>query len=253
MNDTLQTLVEMTRTLGDPARDLVIIGEGNTSLRIDDATFWVKASGQQMARIDRAGFVAVRFAPMLAMLDDPPRDRDALQAAMQAAMVDPTLSQRPSIETSFHAMLLAECAVNVVAHTHPVAVNRIMCSDRAAQFAHNRMFPDEVVICGPESVLVPYVDPGLPLAIAMRDHVRDYMQRQGEAPKVILLANHGLIALGTTLAEALNVTAMCVKAAEIFGGACAAGEPVLMSEADIAHIYRRPDEVYRRAGFVGNQ
>lgn len=253
MTDTLQTLVKMTRTLGDPARDLVIIGEGNTSLRIDDATFWVKASGQQMARIDRDGFVAVRFAPMLAMLDDPPRDREALQAAMQAAMVDPALARRPSIETSFHAMLLAECGVNAVAHTHPVTVNRIMCSDRAAQFAHNRMFPDEVVICGPESVLVPYVDPGLPLAIAMRDHVRDTMQRQGEAPKVILLANHGLIALGTTPDEALSVTAMCVKAAEIFWGACAVGEPVFMTEADIKHIYRRPDEVYRRAGFVGNQ
>ena len=231
----------------------IIIGEGNTSYRIDNETFWVKASGQQMAQIEADGFVAVRFAPMLAMLDDPPADRQAVAAIMQAARVDQTTSARPSIETSFHAMLLVECDVNVIAHTHPVAINRILCSSRAEQFAHNRTCPDEVVVCGPQSVLVPYVDPGLPLAIAMRDHVRGYMQDHGEAPKVILLANHGLIALGQTPDEALNITAMAVKSAEIFAGACAIGEPVFMSQADIAHIYDRPDEIYRRQGFVGKQ
>lgn len=252
MTKELQALVDMTRTLGEPQRNLVIVGEGNTSYRIDDETFWVKASGQQMARIDRDGFVAVRFGPILAMLDDPPQDRQSVQAIMQAARVDQTTATRPSIETSFHAMLLAECNANVIAHTHPIAINRIMCSSRAEQFAHHRMCPDEVVICGPESILMPYIDPGLPLAIEMRGAVRDYMQRQGEAPKVILLANHGLIALGKTPDEALTVTAMSVKSAEIFAGACAIGEPVFMSEEDIMHIYRRPDEVYRRQGFVGS-
>ncbi len=251
MQDKLQALVTMTRALGEPGRDLVIIGEGNTSHRIDNETFWVKASGQQMVSIQADGFVAVRFAPMLAMLDDPPPDRQTMQDIMQAAKVDPENPRRPSIETSFHAMLLAECNMQVIAHTHPVAVNRIMCSARAEHFAHNRLCPDEAVVCGPESVLVPYIDPGLPLAIAMRDHVRAYMQQHGEAPKVILLANHGLIALGQTPTEALNVTAMAVKSAEIYWGACAIGEPVVMSQADIMHIYRRPDEIYRRAGFVG--
>ena len=56
------------------------------------------------------------------------------------------------------------------------------------------------------------------------------MQEFGEAPKVILLQNHGLIALGQTPTEVLNITAMCVKAAGIFGGACALGEPVFMTQ-----------------------
>ncbi len=251
MSDALQTLVHMTRTLGEPHRDLVIIGEGNTSHRIDDATFWVKASGQQMTTIDADGFVAVQFGPMLGLLDDPPEKRSEVQAIMQSAKVDQDTPKRPSIETSFHAMLLHECGVQIVAHTHSTAVNRIMCSNRAEQFAHNRLFPDEVVVCGPESVLVPYCDPGLPLAIEMRDHVRTYMDQQGEAPKVILLTNHGLITLGQTADEALNITAMFVKAAEIFWGACAVGEPVFMNPADIMHVYHRPDEVYRREGFAG--
>jgi hypothetical protein len=43
---------------------------------------------------------------------------------------------------------------------------------------------------------------------------------------------------------------MCVKAAMIFAGACADGEPVFLSQADIMHIYKRPDEIYRRKRFV---
>jgi ribulose-5-phosphate 4-epimerase/fuculose-1-phosphate aldolase len=64
------------------------------------------------------------------------------------------------------------------------------------------------------------------------------------------MANHGMIALAGTATEALNITAMAVKAAHIFAGACALGEPVFLSDADIRHIYKRPDEIYRRGLFV---
>lgn len=246
----LDQLVDMTRLLGQPHLNYVIIGEGNTSFRVDADTFWIKASGQGMNGISDAGFVQVRFAPILELLEQQ-ISSSALQAAMMAAKVDPKSPARPSVEVTFHAALLHGCDVRVIGHTHPLAVNAILCSDRAEQFATNRMFPDEVVLCGPRSVLVPYVDPGLPLSLAIRDRVRAYMQEFGEAPKVILLQNHGLIALGQTPTEVVNITAMCVKAAGIFSGACSLGEPVFMTRADILHIYRRPDEIYRRKLFVG--
>ena len=47
-NDTLNTLVACSRRLGDPALDYVILGEGNTSARIDAETFWVKAGMRQV-------------------------------------------------------------------------------------------------------------------------------------------------------------------------------------------------------------
>ena len=250
MNDSLDALVALTRELGEPDRRYVIIGEGNTSHRIDAGSFWIKASGQQMRGIQADGFVGVRLAPVLGLLDTPDLPDAEVKRITKDACLDPNGRLIPSIEASFHAVLLAECGVNCIAHTHPTAVNQILCSSRAAQFASNRLFPDDVVLCGPRSVLVPYADPGVPLALAIRDHVRAYLDEQGEAPKVVLLANHGLIALGQTTREALNITAMCVKSAEIFSGACAVGEPVFMSQADINHIYRRPDEIYRRKRFV---
>ncbi len=251
MNEsTPPQLVEMTRFLGQPHLNYVIIGEGNTSFRADSETFWVKASGQGMNGITAEGFVQVRFEPILNLLEQRMTDVE-LQAAMQSAKVDSASPVRPSVEVTFHAMLLHGCEVPYIGHTHPLAVNAILCSSRAEPFADNRMFPDEAVLCGPRSVFVPYTDPGLPLALEMRDKVRIYMEEFGEAPKVILLQNHGLIALGQTPTEVLNITAMCVKAAGIFGGACALGEPVFMSRADVMHIYKRPDEIYRRQLFVG--
>lgn len=249
-NTAPQELVELTRYIGQPHMDYVIIGEGNTSYQADESTFWIKASGHQMNDIQPSGFVQVHFEPILAMLENPPETLTEQNTLMKAACVDPVNAAMPSVEVTFHAALLKKCNARYIVHTHPSAVNRVLCSNRAEQFANNRLFPDEVVLCGPKSVFVPYVDPGLPLALTIRDQVRAYIAQYEEAPKVVLLANHGLIAIGQTATEARNITAMCVKGAGIFAGACTVGEPVFMSEEDIMHIYRRPDEIYRRKLFV---
>ena len=244
-----EELVQLARELGRPERKLVIIGEGNVSLRVDDETFWVKASGHQMPNITAAGFAHIRFDPIMKLFDNPPQTYTEQNRALMAARVNEEHAT-PSVETSFHAMLLQDCNVNCIAHTHAVNVNRLLCSAKAEIFAQQRIYPDEVVLCGPESVFVPYVDPGLPLAIEIRRRVRVYLDKYGEAPKVILMANHGLITLGQTTTEALNISLMADKAADILWGALQLGEVPFMSKEDVMHIYRRPDEIYRRGLFV---
>ena len=44
----LHELVAMSLEIGRPERDLVILGEGNTSADVGDGSFWVKASGTQL-------------------------------------------------------------------------------------------------------------------------------------------------------------------------------------------------------------
>ena len=224
--NSLNSLVAMTRALGEPGRDYVIIGEGNTSMRVDAESFAVKASGQQMRDISGDGFVTLPFAPYVDWLNSPDEPPDLTQAG----------EARPSIEASFHAMLLYECAVDFIGHTHPTAINQILCSPHAADFAARRRFPDEVVLCGPVSLLVPYADPGLPLALVMRERVRSFLDQQGEAPKMILLQNHGLIALGGSADEILNITAMAVKSARIYLGARALGGAVSLPEDEVRHL-----------------
>lgn len=265
MPNTFDRLVSMTRALGEPGMDYVIVGEGNTSMRIDEERFFVKASGSQMHGIDADGFVGLRLAPILAMLDEPPQTLSEQKRITASAVIprrsvstrpdasggtEGGLGLSPSIEASFHAMLLNECEATYIGHTHPTVINQVLCSGYAADFARERRFPDEVVLCGPQSMLTPYADPGLPLAIVMRDCLRAYMAEEGEAPKLILLENHGMIALGGSPAEVLNITAMAVKAARVFLGALLTGKPTRLPEEEVWHLYRRPDEIYRRNLFV---
>ena len=86
---------------------------------------------------------------------------------MLAARLD-SAAKKPSIEALFHAYLLTLPGVRCVGHVHAIAVNQILCSPRAREFAEKRACPDEIVMCGVESVFVPYAEPGLGLSQAIR-------------------------------------------------------------------------------------
>jgi rhamnose utilization protein RhaD (predicted bifunctional aldolase and dehydrogenase) len=242
----LDQLVSMSRVLGDPALDYAILGEGNSSARIDGDTFWVKASGAEMRTIEADGFVQVSFDSVLSMVEAGELDDVEVKARLEGARVDPAVRARPSVETVLHALALKLVGVNFVGHTHPTAVNAILCSQGAEEATAGRLFPDEIVYCGPAPVYIPYVDPGVPLARKVRDEFDRYLDEYRERPKVVLMQNHGLMALGETALEVENITAMCVKTARVILGAYALGGVHPMSPEAVARIHTRPDEQYRR-------
>jgi rhamnose utilization protein RhaD (predicted bifunctional aldolase and dehydrogenase) len=242
----LEQLVTMSRNLGDPALDYVILGEGNTSARIDGKTFWVKASGTELRTADASSFVRVRFDPVLALLEAGSPSDDKIENGLKAAKVDTASTSHPSVETMLHAVTLQLEGVNFIGHTHPTAVNAILCSQKAEEASVGRLFPDHIVYCGPTSVYVPYTDPGLPLARKVRDLVSRYIDEHQEVPKAIVMQNHGLIALGKTAQEVENITAMAVKAARVLQGAYVFGGPRFLGPQDVQRIHTRPDELHRR-------
>lgn len=242
----LQELVHLSHYLGDPVNDYAILGEGNSSAKIDEDAFWVKASGIEMGRARKEDFVQVRFEPVLAMLDGADLSDAEISQVLDEAKVEPGASAHPSVETSFHAIGLSLEGVHFVGHTHPTAVNAITCSVGFEDAFSGRLFPDEIVICGPAPVLVPYVDPGLPLAREIRRRINVYIEEYGERPRVILMQNHGMIALGSTARQVMNITATMVKTARILLGTYALGGPHFMSEEAVRRIHTRPDEHYRQ-------
>ena len=245
-NEILAQLITMSRSLGDPANDYAMLGEGNSSARADAGTFWVKASGAEMRTIEASGLVRVRFDRVLSLLARDGLSDDEVKSGLEAARVDPEATARPSVETVLHALALRLEGVNFVGHTHPTAVNAILCSQKAEEAIAGRLFPDEIVYCGPAPVYVPYTDPGLPLARAVRDAIDEYLDVYREVPKVLLMQNHGLIAFGKTASEVENITAMYVKTARVIIGAYALGGPHFMTAEAVARIHTRPDELYRR-------
>jgi rhamnose utilization protein RhaD (predicted bifunctional aldolase and dehydrogenase) len=244
ISDPVSRLLNLSHELGREDRKLAILGEGNTSARTSADTFIVKASGSNLRTLAPVGVTECRFASLLSALDARSLTDAAIDAALLASRTDAS-ARKPSVEATFHAWLLTLPGVNFVGHTHPVEVNKILCSRHARTFATRRLFPDEIVCCGAEFVLVPYVDPGLKLAQAIRRAVTAYVKRLARPPRIILLENHGLIALGATPEAVLAATLMAVKAAEIFTGAAALGTPRFLTPSAVARIAGRPDEHYR--------
>jgi rhamnose utilization protein RhaD (predicted bifunctional aldolase and dehydrogenase) len=165
---------------------------------------------------------------------------------LTAAKIDPNVPAHPSVETLLHALCLGLEGVSFVGHTHPVAINSLTCSVAFETAFTGRLFPDEIVVCGPAPLVVPYTDPGVPLARRVRYLLREYMDRYGVSPRVVILQNHGMIALGRNAVQVENITAMMVKTARVLLGAFAAGGPRFMPQHEVDRINGRPDELYRR-------
>ncbi|BCJ33747.1 hypothetical protein Athai_12500 [Actinocatenispora thailandica] len=246
-------LLDLSHRLADPAADLVILGEGNTSADLGDGSFAVKASGVPLAATTADSFVRMGTDEVLAVIDDEsldPRDGTAVGARLRAAGARPPEhgepARTPSIETMLHALGIALCGASYVGHTHPTAVNALLCSDAAGELVAGHLFPDQVVVCGRHALLVPYAEPGLALGRAVRDGLRAHLDAHGTAPKLIYLGNHGIVALGDTADEVHRVTAMSVKAARILSGVLAVGRPAYLPAASADDLDARPDEHHRR-------
>ncbi|HDP36122.1 MAG TPA: aldolase [Candidatus Hydrogenedentes bacterium] len=245
-DEILQTLTAMSHYVGAPDRGYAILGEGNTSARIDGDSMYIKASGTALGTMKPADFLAVSISKVTDILDEPNATDDDVRENLRAALLDPREERLPSVETVMHALLYEYGEYNFIAHTHPVACGGLLCSVNAKEAMLGRVCPDQIVVMGRASVFVPYVDPGLALAREVRDRVRQFVEEENEPPKAITLENHGVFALGPTAKSVMNITDMAEKMAYVLLGAYSAGGPKFMTEKDIDRIATRPDEKYRQ-------
>ncbi|MGF1553331.1 MAG: class II aldolase/adducin family protein [Paracoccaceae bacterium] len=156
---------------------------GNTSLKADGA-MWVKASGTWLAEAEeRAIMVPVEQAALrdAVLSDGAVRAADFVPEGLAAAGL------RPSIETSVHAVLPQP----VVLHTHCVSTIAVAIREDVEAVVRERL-------ADLDPIVVPYVMPGEPLARALAAEA---------APRrrVAVLGNHGLIAMGESVAEAAGL------------------------------------------------
>jgi rhamnose utilization protein RhaD (predicted bifunctional aldolase and dehydrogenase) len=241
----LKELITLSHELGLESRQLAILGEGNTSADLGDGTFWIKASGSSLPTIDERGFSRVSMDAVAALVKSGPLTEQQIEDGLMEVLVDKT-QRKPSVETFLHAICLSQPDVNWIGHTHPVSVLKILCSKLGAEPFLKPLFPDGIVVCGLDPVVVPYVDPGAALSGVIGDALHQYQDAHGRSPRTILMINHGLIALGKTAREALNISMMADKVAKVLWGTYALGGPNYMDEVEANRIENRLDEAYRR-------
>ena len=171
--------------------EYVLAGGGNTSVKMGDRLL-VKASGYSLATIGPEGIVELDRPALQALLEstlstDPMQREEEFKAAVLGARVEPEKGRRPSVEAVLHHLIPGRYVV----HTHPTLVNIFGCS-RDGGAIIGREVGDEVLWVDP-------VDPGFLLAKTLEQALGAYRSRTGrEAPRAIMMANHGLVVSGET-------------------------------------------------------
>jgi|HubBroStandDraft_6_1064221.scaffolds.fasta_scaffold372814_2 rhamnose utilization protein RhaD (predicted bifunctional aldolase and dehydrogenase) len=243
-DDRLDGLFQLTHKIGnDP--EFVILAEGNTSALLDDGTFLCTTSGSRLATVGERDVVRLRLAPLL---DSVRQTGDCdVPSLMREARYDGGAGAAPSIETFVHVVCLGLGGGVFVAHTHPTQLLGLLCAPAAQQIlTAGPLFPDEAVVCGRAPLYVDYHPPGIELGRALAARMETYLQTYGEPPRVIFLANHGLVAVGRSASEALAITQMATKAARVRAIALVTGELRPLHAADVSGLVTRTDELDRR-------
>jgi rhamnose utilization protein RhaD (predicted bifunctional aldolase and dehydrogenase) len=241
----LERLVKLAHTLGLSGSQQTILAEGNVSADLGDGTFYVKASGGEMATIGAKGFTRIRTATILGALQQEDKSDEAIQRVIAASRINPE-DKLPSIESFLHALCLEEGGAKWVGHTHALSVVRILCSKLGTTPFQKHVFPDSIVVCGRHVASVPYADPGIHLALALQRSLSAYIEEHGIPPKVVLMKNHGPVALGQSEREVMNILLMLDKWASVLLGTYCVGGPDFLEDSISHRIETRLDEHHRR-------
>ena len=241
----LKRLIQLSHELGREDRQLAMLGEGNVSADLGDGTFFVKVSGSQLGTIDAGGFTRVKMPPIFEALNHPDKTDEEVRKVLESCRLNQK-DKLPSVETFLHAICLKEGGAKWVGHTHPVSVLKILCSKLGAEPFRRHIFPDAIVVCGRYLAVVPYVDPGIRLAGALRESLQQFKNEHNASPKVILMVNHGTVVLGQTERDVLNTMLMLDKWASVLAANCAVAGPQFLEEKISDRLENRPDEHYRR-------
>lgn len=245
MQEIIDQLLTLSHDLGKEERKLSILGEGNTSAKVDHDSFLVKASGSQLNSLRADQLTHVKFSPVLDLIDQSNPSAQEVEQVFTDCLVTPG-SPRPSVETFLHALCLTTGKANWVGHTHTESLLKILCSKLGAEPFKQHVYPDVIVVCGPSIAVVPYIDPGFELAVAFKKALVEHETEHGHMPKLVLMENHGPVALGQNATEVFNIMQMADKWANVLWGTYALGGPKYLSNEITQHIDNRPDEEHRR-------
>jgi L-fuculose-phosphate aldolase len=136
--------------------------------------------------------------------------------------------RKPSSELNFHlAIYTARPDVGAVVHTHSVYATTLACMHWEIPAVHYL-----VAFSGKKVPLAPYATFGSPeLADNVVDSLSDF--------NAVLLANHGLVAVGESLAAAFNVAEEIELVARIYYQTKTLGQPVLVEDAEMARVMEK--------------
>lgn len=182
----IETFVNTSREIGT-SKASVQGGGGNTSIKLDNSTMLIKASGTLLKDMTlESGYVVVEPTIVAHNLTHSLSENDA-STLLRSSIKQSSPEGRPSMETGFHAVLGP-----VVIHTHSVYVNCASCVENGEALAHDIMASTDI-----KTEWIPYFAPGLQLSLAIKDRIAKKPETQA-----FILQNHGVIVTADTCEDA---------------------------------------------------
>lgn len=135
---------------------------------------------------------------------------------------------KPSSEAEMHlALYKRRDDISAVVHTHSVFATTIACLRWELPPVHYL-----IGFSGKKVPLAPYATYGTPeLAQNVAKAIGNY--------NAVLLANHGLVAVGETLSRAFSTAEEIELVSEIYYRTKSIGEPVILSEEEMENVLRK--------------
>ncbi len=206
-----QELVKWGKWISD--KGLVVGPGGNTSARCGD-TIYMKASGIAFEEAKKKHYIGVDL-----------RSGKVVEGKL-----------KPTSELPMHlACYRVRDDIKAVVHTHPPLATGIASAGKTIP----PIFPDYIAYIGKEIPLIGYIVPtGEKLAKAVAEKIRNH--------NALLMANHGILTVGSNLKEASYRNLLVEEAARTFLVSKIIGKPHLLTKKEIEDIDKLSAEAYRR-------
>ena len=187
MEKEITNLIKLSKYAG-MREDIIQSGGGNTSVKINDETMFIKSSGYQLSEVEEnVGYSKVNYKKIV----DYFKSHLDIKRSDEKELLENTLieGKRPSIETFLHSI-----TEKYTLHTHPLLIN-VFTSRKNGMKELKSMFPDSLVI--------DYQTPGIFLAKEFFDKFLKLENPQ--KINIVFLKNHGLIVSGKNMDEVIEL------------------------------------------------
>ena len=194
--DEIKNLIKLSKYAG-MREDIIQAGGGNTSVKIDDETMFIKSSGYQLSEMEEnVGYSKVNYKKIV----DYFKKNTEIKKNDEKELLEKTLieGKKPSIETFLHSI-----TEKYTLHTHPLLIN-VFTSRTSGMEELKSMFPD--------SLIIGYQTPGIFLAKDFFDKFSKLDNPQ--KVNIIFLKNHGLIVSGKNVNEVIELHESVLKILE---------------------------------------
>ncbi len=193
-----------------------------TALAMNAAGINRGKAGNVSARVQRAGFDGFLVTPT----GIPYADTTAADIVAMTMHGDARGKRLPSSEWRFHRDIYAARAeAQAIVHTHAPFATTLACLHRGIPAFHYMI----AVAGGADIRCAPYATFGTQ---QLSDHAVTALAER----RACLLAQHGMIAIGESLAKALALAVEVEALAEMYWRALQIGEPPLLSDAEMAVV-----------------